>query len=416
MKDNFVKLKELCISVKDGEHGTVINDDNGDYYLLSNKNIVDNRIVISSDDRKINKETYDKLMSKQKIEENDVLISTVGTIGKTYVIQEKSNYVFQRSVGIIKPDLNKVNPYYLKYQLDLQNNLLERLANGGVQKGLYIADLEKILIKVIPIEIQNKIGEFLKKIDQQININYSIMHNIEELIELKYNYWFIQYNYPSNVKCNLIVDELTNKKIPANWKYDKAKNIIKSINTGLNPRNNFKLGNGYIKYITVKNINADGTIDFNNCDLVDEKARKIIHKRSDVSKGDILYTSISPFGRAYLLQENPSDWDINESVFCIRPNFDRTSSSYLFSLLKSDLFTKKAEHLSAGSIFKGIRIDTLLNMSVLIPSKEIADSFDKEVSSFLKIFNIKNKENAELEEMKKFFIPLLFNEQVIINE
>ena len=55
-------------------------------------------------------------------------------------------------------------------------------------------------------------------------------------------------------------------------------------------------------------------------------------------------------------------------------------------------------------------------MSVLIPSKEIADSFDKEVSSFLKIFNIKNKENAELENMKKYFIPLLFSGQVTINE
>ena len=72
------------------------------------------------------------------------------------------------------------------------------------------------------------------------------------------------------------------------------------ITTGLNPRNHFVLNNGDIKYITVKNITAQGTIDFSNCDTIDEESRDLIHKRSDIKKGDILFASVAPLGRCYL--------------------------------------------------------------------------------------------------------------------
>ena len=60
-------------------------------YLLSNKNIIDNKIVISNADRKINEETFNKINKRTKLDKNAVLISTVGTIGKTVVLSEKPN-------------------------------------------------------------------------------------------------------------------------------------------------------------------------------------------------------------------------------------------------------------------------------------------------------------------------------------
>ena len=112
------KLGDYCLNITDGEHGTVVDDIKGEYYLLSNKNIVDNKIVISKSDRKINEETFKKINKRTRLDKNDVLIATVGTIGKTIVLSEKPNFVVQRSVGIIKPNIDLLNPYYLKYKLD----------------------------------------------------------------------------------------------------------------------------------------------------------------------------------------------------------------------------------------------------------------------------------------------------------
>ena len=135
------KLKELSINITDGEHGTVKDNVNGEFFLLSNKNIVNGNIYIGNNERKIDKEVFDKINKRTMLETGDLLISTVGTIGKTAIIKGKINYVFQRSVGIIKVDKKKINPYYLKYQLDTKEfqKRLIKLSKGAIQKCLYIS-------------------------------------------------------------------------------------------------------------------------------------------------------------------------------------------------------------------------------------------------------------------------------------
>ena len=229
-----------------------------------------------------------------------------------------------------------------------------------------------------------------------------------------FDYWFTQYNF-SNSNVETKFSKKLNKNIPQDWNVDKLSKIILSINTGLNPRNNFKLGNGNIKYITVKNINLNGTINFDNCDFIDENALRIIHKRSDISVNDILYASISPLGRAYLILDEIKDWDINESVYSIRPNIDLVSPFYLYMFLRSKYFIKTAEHSSTGSIFKGIRIDTILNMDVLIPDKKTTFKFEEMFKNDIKIYKEKNNENNLLNEYRNFLLPLLMNGQVIID-
>ena len=88
------KLMECCINITDGEHGSVKNDLNGEYYLLSNKNINNGKIIISEDDRKINRKEFERINARTKIEKDDILISTVGTLGKTAIVKENINYRF----------------------------------------------------------------------------------------------------------------------------------------------------------------------------------------------------------------------------------------------------------------------------------------------------------------------------------
>ena len=210
----------------------------------------------------------------------------------------------------------------------------------------------------------------------------------------------------------MIYNEILKKNIPENWTVEQIKNCIKNINTGLNPRNNFKLGNGTIKYVTVKNLTLNGNIDFSNCDVIDEQAKLMVHNRSKVEKGDILFASISPLGRCVIVNEEPKDWDINESVFCIKPNFDKISSEYLYLYFMSKDFIKKAEHSSTGSVFNGIRIKTLEDMFILIPQKNVIDKFTNIVSNIFMLKYNKIKENEILYNLKNYLLPLLINGQV----
>ena len=208
-----------------------------------------------------------------------------------------------------------------------------------------------------------------------------------------------------------------NRDIPEGWSVKSVKDVICHINTGLNPRDNFILNDcSDVKYITVKNLTTYGSLDFNGCDYISFETKNLINRRSKISKGDILFASIAPLGRCYLIQETPKDWEINESVFTIRPNTNLVTSEYLYLFFMSDEFIHKAEHSSTGSVFSGIRISVLEDISILIPPQSVLQSFSNATAaSFRKIY--KNQtENAQLIQIRKWLLPMLMNGQATISD
>ncbi len=194
----MTKLKDLTINITDWEHWTVIDSVNGEFFLLSNKNIIEWDIVIWDDDRKISKETFNKINKRTKIEVDDVLISTVWTIWKSAIVRQNPNYTFQRSVWIIKTNKNKLNPDYLYYYLN-QNyivQLLKKLSKWWVQKCLFIWDLEDLNINIPDINEQKRIVKILNLIDKQIQRNKDMVQKLQVLtkaISYLFRNWEIRY-------------------------------------------------------------------------------------------------------------------------------------------------------------------------------------------------------------------------------
>mgnify|MGYP000914767245 CR=1 FL=1 len=270
-------------------------------------------------------------------------------------------------------------------------------------------------------EEQVKIGDFLYLIEKRINNNEQAIRKIEEITKTIFDYWFIQYNYPNpdgnpyqSSGGELEWNELLKRKIPKGWRVERLEKCIENINTGLNPRDNFKLGDGPIKYVTVKNLTTEGILNFNGCDVIDNAAKKVVHQRSDVSKGDILFASIAPLGRCYLVQKYPDTWDINESVFSIRANTDLVSPEYLYSYFMSELFIKAATSSSTGSIFKGIRINTLYDIITAIPEEKVIKAYDEKVSELLQVKDVKFWENEKLKSIRDWLVPMFTNGQAYL--
>ena len=268
---------------------------------------------------------------------------------------------------------------------------------------------------------QVKIGDMLYSMEQKIQLNKRICAELEAMAKTLYNYWFTQFDFPDeNGKPyrssggEMVWNDQLKREIPKRWDVRPLSHVISSINTGLNPRDNFILGNGDIQYLTVKNLTTSGTIDFSGCDTVDEQARETIHKRSDVSVGDILFASIAPLGRCYLIQNPPEKWDINESVFSIRRNASRVTSEFLYMYFMSDTFIKAATSSSTGSIFKGIRINTLLDIAAVIPPKDIVTAFTTQVKTLLALKEQKGTENRELTKLCDWLLPMLMNGQATV--
>ena len=338
-----------------------------------------------------------------------ILLPRKGTLNNIMFIDKPFWTVDTMYWSEIKEDI--VEPYYLY-------NYLKVLKLPSMTSSAYY-DIPVILPDY---NKQTRVANILKLLNNKIELNNKINQELEQMAKIIYDYWFVQFDFPDekgrpykSANGKMVYNEVLKREIPDGWEVKPLKYLIKHINTGLNPRDNFILGNGNIKYITVKNITENNLLDFKNCDTIDEIARNKVHNRSDIQVGDILFASITPLGRCYLIQESPIGWDINESVFYIRPNLIEISSEYLLMCLTSKYFTKKASNSSTGSIFTGIRIKTLENMSILIPPQNILKTFTKKLNQLLKRKNICFKENIDLEKVRDFLLPLLMNGQITVN-
>lgn len=148
------------MNVTDGVHNTVIDDPDGDCYLLSCKNIKGGMLSIGVTERRINRVTFDRLRKRTKLSKGDILISSVGTVGELLLLNEEpSNYEFQRSVAIVKPNTEIVSSVYLYLSLVTRKAELINAAHGAVQQCLFISDIAEF-----PITIPNKqaMDEFTK--------------------------------------------------------------------------------------------------------------------------------------------------------------------------------------------------------------------------------------------------------------
>ena len=317
---------------------------------------------------------------------------------------------------------NESSELFMHYVFSYIRKAIQSSASGSIQDNINIDYLTGLKFKIPKKPYQEKIASLLSNIDKKIELNHKINMELESMTKLIYDYWFIQFDFPDeNGKPykssggKMIYDEELKREIPHEWKEVKLENIISRIGTGLNPRNNFTLGEGQNYYITIKSIKNGRIIFDDKCDRVSDESLRIIDKRSELQIGDILFTSIQPVGVTYLIQEKPTNWNINESVFTIRANPRKVTSEFLYMMLSSDEIKAFTKQSSAGSIHKGIRHGVLKEFNLPYGGKEITESFSEVVNPILQKSFLLDKENQKLEQLRDWLLPMLMNGQVKIN-
>ena len=150
-------IADVSLNITDGVHNTVHDDPEGEFFLLSCKNIKGGSLSIGSSERRISFDTFEKLRRRTKLSKGDVLISSVGTVGELLLLNvEPTNYEFQRSVAMVKPNPDIVSPAYLYESLIFKRSELINAAHGAVQQCLFISDIAGFPIGIPqPDELRN---------------------------------------------------------------------------------------------------------------------------------------------------------------------------------------------------------------------------------------------------------------------
>ena len=107
--DNYCKttIKDCSIFVKDGTHGTHTDVAIG-IPLLSAKDILDNEIIINNNPRLISENDFYDIYKKFIPQLNDLLITIVGTVGRTAIIKKENlPFACKRFANVLKDFLEQ---------------------------------------------------------------------------------------------------------------------------------------------------------------------------------------------------------------------------------------------------------------------------------------------------------------------
>jgi type I restriction enzyme S subunit len=174
------KLSEVTLKISDGSHNPPKKKSDG-VPMLSAQNVFNNSLNLDKY-RLISEDDYEKEYRRTPIQPGDILLTIVGTIGRSYVVKEHDGrFALQRSVALIKPDKDVLNSKYLCYFLQSRHALdyLNKNARGVAQKGVYLNLVRELTLPVPDIteqeRIVSKIETLFTEVDKsQEEINASL--------------------------------------------------------------------------------------------------------------------------------------------------------------------------------------------------------------------------------------------------
>ena len=150
----MVPLGDLCDKISDGSHNPPKGIENSKYLMISSKNVFKDHLDLT-DVRYLTEDDFEVENKRTNVKANDVLLTIVGTIGRTYLVKgDEGNLVMQRSVAVLTPN-SRVTPLFLMFYLHSDKNL-EKEGRGNAQKGIYLKQLSQYEIKVPSIDLQKQ--------------------------------------------------------------------------------------------------------------------------------------------------------------------------------------------------------------------------------------------------------------------
>jgi type I restriction enzyme S subunit len=163
------RLDELCKKITDGSHNppkeVIIGKP-----MLSSRNVFDG-ILIWDNYRLIDANSFDIEDKRTRVDEGDILLTIVGTIGRSCVVRNTpERFTLQRSVAVITPKDDLCADFIsLQFRSPVLQSYLNENAKGAAQKGIYLKQLKSINIAVPPLTEQTRIVEKLDAVLSRID-------------------------------------------------------------------------------------------------------------------------------------------------------------------------------------------------------------------------------------------------------
>lgn len=342
----------------------------------------------------ISEDLYKKVSNEFGVpKENDLLITTRGTIGIPYLYKRTDRFYFaDGNLTWIKDfDSNLYSKFlYYWFQSYEGRKKFEALAKGTAQKAVPISGIKTLEIELPSLKDQKRIVDILSAYDDLIENNQKQIKLLEEAAQRIYKEWFVDLRFPGHENTKIV------DGVPEGWN-EKTLSQVANVIMGQSPKSEFY--NSEKKGLPFHQGVGSYGVRFVMDDIYSTSYTRIAEPNS------ILFSVRAPVGRLNITKNKVV---IGRGLAAI--NQADGCQSYLYYLLKNKFF--KDNIVGNGSIFASVSKDELLNQKFLIPERNLMMQFEKIVSQMDKQIENLDSKNKKLIEARDRLLPKLMSGEV----
>ena len=319
------------------------------------------------------------------VEKEDILLNITGVSGCrcTSVPDNLVPARVNQHVSIIRADKKNLYGKYLKYVLvsPMYKEALFGLAQtGATREALTKNDIENFEIRLPDLASQKNIFSLLSAYDDLIDNNKKRIKILEEMAQLLYTEWFVEFKFPGYEKMKMVESKTSYGMIPEGWEIKKLGKLI-----------NVKKG---------KNITKD-TITNGNIPVVAGGIEPAYYHNVANTKAPVITISASGasagFTKLYFQDIWASDCSyIDKSV---------TEFVYFFYLFLKNK-QKEISNLQRGSAQPHVYPKDLIGLKIIY-SSEIIKQLDKSLLPLFELVGKLKDTNINLIKIRDLLIPQL---------
>lgn len=325
-------------------------------------------------------ETYnDRGLAQSKIWPKGTLCITIAAnIADTTILGIDA--CFPDSVMGFIPFKNVANVKFVKYSFDILQRDCKNISQGTAQDNLSWKKLSTIKFPMPSIDIQNKIVDILSAYDDLIENNEKQIQLLEEAAQRLYKKWFIDLRFPGHEDVEIV------DGIPEDWKMEPVGSVIKTVPRTLQ--------------IKTKDYLPDGTIP-----IIDQ-SREFIAGYTNLEDAIVLSeTPVIVFG------------DHTRILKYIQFPFAKGADGTQLIISNTELMPEPLLYLSLLSVdlsnyHYARHFKYLKEEMIIIPSQEIADSFNNIVDPLFKRVQVLRNINRNCEQARDRLLPKLMSGEI----
>ena len=309
----------------------------------------------------------DRKLSRSQLQQNDLLFSIAGAIGRTAIVTEDilpANT--NQALAIIRVPEGVVAYSYLKYVLQSPGVVeqFEKKKQGVAQLNISLKDIGDFVIPLCTAEEQKTVVSTLDKVSELIALRKEQLAKLDQLAKSR----FIE----------LFGEPIANQK---NLPVKTLKEISTLITNGNTPKGGSEnyVENG-ITFLRSQNVWRNNIV-LDDVAYIDEETHESM-KKSSVHYKDILITKTgrintenSSLGRAALYLGEDDSANINGHVYLVRLD-DTVVPEYVVTILTGEAYRRYIRKVCVGGIDKRqINLDQVEEFPIILPPKEQQEQF-----------------------------------------